>query len=216
MPVTKRAPVAKPDGRMGMYEELDQTDQRIVDVVRLATAAGAAPSYREIGQAVGLRSPSSVCKRLEALEARGVIRRPPGKRRAIELVRETAPVPVPLLGEVRAGAPLLAEQQIAQRFLLPREFVGDGDLFMLRVRGDSMTGAGIADGDHVVVRSQPQAEHGEIVAAQLDDGQAEATVKYLARRDGRVELRAANPDYAPIDGRHATILGKVVTVLRRL
>ncbi len=199
-----------------MYEELDATEQRIVDVIRTATAGGSAPSNREIGQAVGLRSPSSVFKRLEALEAKGIIRRPHGKRRVIELVRESAPVPVPLLGEVRAGEPILAEQRIEQRYLLPREFVGDGKLFMLRVQGDSMTGAGIADGDHVVVRSQPAAENGEIVAAQLDDGQAEATIKYLAVDGNRVELRPANPDYAPIDGREATILGKVVTVVRRI
>jgi repressor LexA len=199
-----------------MYEELDRTDQRIVAVIRTATAAGAAPSNREIGEAVGLRSPSSVFKRLESLEARGIIRRPEGKRRVIELIRESAPVPIPLLGEIRAGEPILAEQRIEQRYLLPREFVGEGELFMLRVRGDSMSGAGIADGDHVVVRSQPDAQHGEIVAAQLDNGQAEATIKYLACNDGLLELRAANPKYEPIDGRQATIIGKVVTVLRRI
>jgi repressor LexA len=204
-----------------MYEELDDTDQRIVDVIRTATAAGAAPSNREIGQAVGLRSPSSVFKRLESLEAKGIIRRPAGKRRVIELVRESAPVPVPLLGEVRAGPDLLAQGQlretdVEQRYLLPEEFVGKGTLFMLRVQGDSMTGAGVFDGDHVVVRQQDTASSGEMVAAVVPRLLEEVTVKFWYLEDGRAELRAANPAYGPIDGAEAIVLGKVVTVLRRV
>jgi repressor LexA len=204
-----------------MYEELDDTDQRIVDVIRTATAAGAAPSNREIGQAVGLRSPSSVFKRLESLEAKGIIRRPAGKRRVIELLRESAPVSVPLLGEVRAGPDLLAQGQlrehdVEQRYLLPEEFVGKGTLFMLRVQGDSMIGAGIFDGDHVVVRQQDTVESGEMVAAVVPRLLEEVTVKYWRQQDGHAELVAANPAYDPIDGGQAIVLGKVVTVLRRL
>jgi repressor LexA len=207
-----------------MYDELDDIERQIVDVIRRTTAIGFAPSIREIGQEVGLHSPNSVFRRLEMLEAKGVIRRRShGKRRgarAIELVQESAsvpvPVPVPLLCHVQAGEPILAEERIEHRYLMPYEFVGDGELFMLRVRGDSMTGAGISDGDYVVVRSQPNASHGEIVAAQLNNGLAEVTIKYLALDEDRAELRAANPDYSPIDGSQATILGKVVTVIRRL
>jgi repressor LexA len=147
-----------------MYDELDDIERRIVDVIRTATATGVPPSIREIGQAVGLHSPNSVFMRLKKLEAKGVVRRQPhGKRgvRVIELAQESASVPVPLLGHIQAGEPILAEEQVEHRYLMPYEFVGDGELFMLRVRGDSMTGAGISDGDYVVVRSQPHASHGE-------------------------------------------------------
>jgi repressor LexA len=124
-------------------------------------------------------------------------------------------VKVPLVGRIAAGVPLLAEEMIEDTFWLPRRLVGQGTLFMLRVAGDSMSGAGIADGDLVVVRKQPVAENGEIVAAAItSEGEAEATVKTLQRVNGHVWLMPQNPAYAPIPGNEATIFGKVVTVLR--
>ena len=122
-------------------------------------------------------------------------------------------VPVPLLGQIAAGAPILADENETETFPLPRELVGDGDLFLLRVKGDSMIDAAICDGDFVVIRSQQTAENGEIVAALLDD---EATVKTLSRRDGHVWLLPANDSYAPIPGDDARVMGKVVSVFRKL
>jgi repressor LexA len=142
--------------------------------------------------------------------------RPAGSGRAFEApVDASAPEPtyVPVLGRIAAGGPILAEQSVEAVFPLPRDLVGDGALFLLRVSGDSMVEAAICDGDWVAVRSQPTAENGEIVAALLDD---EATVKTLRRRDGKTWLLPHNPAYSPIDGDHARILGKVVAVLRRL
>ena len=129
--------------------------------------------------------------------------------------QDLRPVPafVPLLGNIAAGGPILAEQAVESVFPLPREIVGEGTLFLLNVRGDSMIEAAITDGDWVVVRQQPVAEHGEIVAAMID---GEATVKTFKRRDGHVWLMPANPAYDPIPGDDATILGRVVAVLRRL
>jgi len=120
---------------------------------------------------------------------------------------------VPLVGRIAAGGPILADQQVEDVFPLPRTLVGDGTLFLLEVRGDSMVDAAICDGDFVVIRQQPDAENGEIVAAMID---GEATVKTLQRRDGRALLMPHNPSYEPIDGTHATILGKVTAVLRRV
>jgi repressor LexA len=193
---------------------------------------GYAPSMREIGEVVGLTSPSSVKHQLLALEAKGYIRRDPKRPRALELLATAAklpfsasdlaargsdygtePVVVPLLGQIAAGGPMLAEQRIDDVFPLPRQLVGDGDVFALRVVGDSMTGAAICDGDIVVVRSQPTAENGEIVAAMLD---GEATVKTWRRAEGIAWLLPANPFYAPIPAKNATILGRVVAVLRAI
>jgi repressor LexA len=120
---------------------------------------------------------------------------------------------VPVVGRIAAGGPILAEQRVEDIFALPRQLVGEGTLFLLEVRGDSMLDAAICDGDYVVVRQQADAEHGEIVAALLDD---EATVKTLSKKGGEVLLLPQNPAYEPIDGAAATILGKVVTVLRRV
>jgi repressor LexA len=131
---------------------------------------------------------------------------------ADEMVRSGAAL-VPMVGRIAAGGPILAEQEVEAVFPLPRDLVGDGELFMLRVSGDSMIDAAICDGDWVVVRSQADAENGEIVAALIDN---EATVKTLKRRDGHVWLMPHNPAYAPILGDNATIMGKVVTVLRKL
>jgi len=200
---------------------------------------GYPPSVREIGDAVGLQSTSSVHHQLRTLERKGYLRRDPNRTRAVDVrLPEEQPHPpvhdvddldeaaglaagdlhprpafVPLLGNIAAGGPILAEQAVESVFPLPREIVGEGTLFLLNVRGDSMVEAAITDGDWVVVRQQPVAENGEIVAAMID---GEATVKTLRRRDGHNWLMPANPAYEPIPGDDATVLGRVVAVLRRL
>jgi repressor LexA len=205
-----------------MSDELTSRQRKILDVIRDAvTDRGYPPSIREIGEAVGLTSTSSVHSQLEALQRKGFIRRDPTKPRAIEVHLEgpavTMPKPlptyVPLVGQIAAGTPILADEQVEEVLPLPRELVGQGELFMLKVRGDSMVEDGVFDGDYVVVRSQPDADEGEMVAALLDE---EATVKRLSRRGGRIRLLPANPAFEPIDGDHATVLGRVVAVLRRL
>jgi repressor LexA len=183
---------------------------------------------REIGDAVQLSSPSSVKHQLEVLEAKGYIRRDPKVPRGLEVVDPDADVPqhlrevgpeqprpryVPLVGRIAAGSPILAEQMVDGLYPFPRELVGDGEVFMLKVQGDSMTGAAIEDGDLVVVRRQPTAEHGQIVAAQIDD---EATVKTLTLDGKRVWLTPQNPAYQPIEAHRAHILGRVVCVVRSL
>jgi len=189
---------------------------------------GYPPSVREIGRHLGLRSPATVHSHLTALERAGHIRRDPTKPRAIEVLgsgRDRVPTAVsppseptrdvPLLGHIAAGSPILAEEHIEEVMPLPESLVGSGPLFMLEVRGDSMIEAGILDGDMVVVRSQPQADNGEIVAC-LVDGE-EATVKRLEKRRGAVILHSENPAYEPmVFTSGVEILGKVVTVLRRL
>lgn len=194
---------------------------------------GYPPSMREIGDAVGLTSPSSVKHQLMALERKGYLRRDPHRPRAIEIVHpddartigaleapvdpdvteRPAPSYVPVVGRIAAGGPILADQVVEDVFPLPRQLVGDGELFLLKVVGDSMIDAAICDGDWVVVRRQPVAENGEIVAAMLD---GEATVKTLKRADGHVWLLPQNPAYSPIDGDDAVVLGRVVSVLRSL
>jgi repressor LexA len=188
---------------------------------------GYPPSVREIGDAVGLQSTSSVHHQLRTLERKGYLRRDPNRTRAVDVrppedasdeatgsgdLRPT-PAFVPLLGNIAAGGPILAEQAVESVFPLPREIVGEGELFLLNVRGDSMIEAAITDGDWVVVRQQPVAENGEIVAAMID---GEATVKTFKRKDGHNWLMPANPAYDPIPGDDATVLGRVVAVLRRL
>jgi len=203
--------------------------QRIVlDMIRTAIETrGYPPSMREIGEAVGLTSPSSVAHQLGALEKKGYIRRDPRLPRAMEItvpgedthditgIGDSMPEAayVPVIGRIAAGGPILAEQSIEEVFPLPRSLVGDGELFLLKVVGESMIDAAICDGDWVVVRSQPDAANGDIVAAMLDD---EATVKTFQRKNGHVKLLPANKDFSPIDGDHARIVGKVVAVLRRL
>nr|NLD41099.1 transcriptional repressor LexA [Actinomycetales bacterium] len=220
---------------MEQREDLTARQALVMVTIRTALAErGFPPTMREIGDAVGLQSPSSVKHQLDALERKGYIRRDPFLPRALEVVEEhgsaavedtgTASVSflghesavgalVPLVGRIAAGGPLLAEQDVEDVFTLPRQLVGEGELFMLRVTGESMIDAAICDGDWVVVRRQPTAENGEIVAALLDD---EATVKTLQRRDGHMWLEPANPSYSPILGDHAAVLGKVVSVLRSL
>jgi repressor LexA len=207
---------------------LTQRQRKVLEVIRAAVDnRGYPPSMREIGDAVGLTSPSSVAHQLATLERKGYIRRDPNRPRAIEVkapepVEEAydptgegdarpAPTYVPVVGRIAAGGPILAEQAVEDVFPLPRQVVGDGELFLLKVVGDSMVDAAICDGDWVVVRRQPVAESGEIVAAMLD---GEATVKTYKRRDGHVWLMPHNPAYEPIPGDEATVLGRVTAVLR--
>lgn len=182
---------------------------------------GYPPSMREIGAAAGLASPASVQYQLQALEKKGFIRRDPTRGRALEVLlpdeqSELTPHAdrtkmVPLVGRIAAGGPILAEQHIEETFPLPESIVGQGELFMLKVTGDSMIDAAICDGDYVVIRSQKNCEKGEIVAAMID---GEATVKTFSRRDGHIWLLPANDSYAPINGDDCEILGKVTAVLR--
>jgi repressor LexA len=205
---------------------LTPRQRRVLEVIReWVERRGYPPSVREIGEAVGLTSTSSVAHQLRALERKGYLRRDPNRPRAVgvlppdadieadEAAARPQPTYVPVVGRIAAGGPILAEQAIEDVFPLPREIVGEGSLFLLRVVGDSMIDAAITDGDWVVVRQQPSVENGEIVAAMLD---GEATVKTFRRRDGRVWLQPQNPAYEPIPGDHATVLGRVVAVLRRL
>ncbi|MBU6279442.1 MAG: transcriptional repressor LexA [Actinomycetales bacterium] len=203
---------------------LTNRQRAILDMIRSTVEErGYPPSVREIGEGVGLTSPSSVAHQLAALERLGYLRRDPNRPRALVVADDSGPttpaeqhtdlVEVPILGRIAAGGPILAEQQVEDTFALPRDLVGQGELFMLKVVGDSMVDAAICDGDWVVVRSQPTADNGDIVAALLDD---EATVKTYKRQDGHVWLMPHNPAYAPILGDHARVMGKVVTVLRRL
>lgn len=206
---------------------LTSRQQLILDTIAQAIRErGYPPSMREIGDAVGLQSPSSVSHQLGALERKGFLRRDPKRPRAMEIVlpdesgdpEVTAPdlapgptVQVPLVGTIAAGIPITAAEQVEDVFTLPSQLVGDGTLFLLKVKGDSMVDAAICDGDWVVVRQQHTAEKGEIVAAMIE---GEATVKTFTRSDGHVWLMPHNPAYAPILGDHAEILGKVVAVLR--
>lgn len=199
--------------------------RRIMEVIRSAIERqGYPPSVREIGEAVGLASPSSVAHQLRQLQNKGFLRRDPNRPRAVDVRpsdepaaagNESMPSPtyVPVVGRIAAGGPILAEEAIEEVFPLPRELVGEGTLFLLRVVGDSMLDAAICDGDWVVVRQQPVAEQGDIVAAMID---GEATVKTYRKRDGHVWLIPHNPAYEPINGDEATVLGRVVSVLRRV
>jgi repressor LexA len=208
-----------------MAEQLTTRQRRILEVIRDAvTDRGYPPSIREIGEAVGLTSTSSVHSQLEALQRKGFIRRDPTKPRAIEVhfddpvaVPRPLPTYVPLMSApVAAGTGTLPEDVVEELLPLPRELVGQGELMMLQVRGDSMVGAGVLDRDYVVVRRQDAADNGDMVAALLPNVEAEATVKYFSRRGGHIRLLPDNPAFEPIDGDQAQILGKVVAVLRRL
>lgn len=200
----------------------------ILEVIQASIAThGYPPSMREIGDAVGLKSLSSVTHQLGQLELSGYLRRDPGKTRAMEVLIDLPGVSgenpadaatpvgdaamVPLVGQIAAGVPITAEQQVEEIFPLPRQLVGKGELFMLKVSGESMIDAAICDGDWVVVRSQNTAENGEIVAAMLD---GEATVKTFRQRDGHTWLLPRNSSFEPILGDDAVVLGKVVAVLR--
>jgi repressor LexA len=221
---------------------LTRRQQAILDVIRDSVERrGYPPSVREICESAGLASTSSVAHQLSMLERKGYLRRDPNRPRAVDIrtgakiaqdpnapapkaarralavsddaPRGDAPVFVPVVGRIAAGGPILAEQMIEDVFPLPKALVGEGTLFMVKVVGDSMIDAAITDGDWVVVRQQQTAENGEMVAAMID---GEATVKTLQRKDGHVWLLPHNPAYSPIDGDEATILGRVVSVLRRV
>jgi repressor LexA len=218
-------------------EELNERQRRILNVIRQALdTQGYPPSVREIGETVGLKSPSSVHTQLAALERAGYLKRRPTRSRAIELldrgrtatqsVRPVQPAaapdadattPVPLVGEIAAGAPVVAEENVEEVLALPKALVGEGSLFMLRVRGASMIEAGVHDGDLVVVRQQPTVEQGEMCAVVIE---GEATVKFFRRSpEGRIYLDPANPAYEPIlvgEYEASGILGRVVIVLRRV
>jgi repressor LexA len=224
--------------------KLTPRQQKVLTVIRRSVdERGYPPSLREIGEAVGLTSPSSVAHQLATLERKGYLRRDPNRPRAMEVVspddgadtrgyrggtsvraasestydetdsgneRPQASF-IPVVGRIAAGGPILAEQAVEDVFPLPRQIVGDGELFLLKVVGDSMIEAAICDGDWVVVRQQPEASNGEIVAALLD---GEATVKTFKRTNGKTWLLPANENYEPIDGDEASIMGKVTAVLR--
>jgi repressor LexA len=236
-----------PDRDQG--DGLTTRQRRVLEVIRNSVdRRGYPPSLREIGEAVGLTSPSSVSHQLSALERKGYLRKDPNRPRAIEVVSpdtasegrgyrgsagaataggasgaagdETgsgdarpAAAYVPVVGRIAAGGPILAEEVVEDVFPLPKQLVGEGELFMLKVVGDSMVDVAICDGDWVVVRQQPTADNGDIVAALLDN---EATVKTFKRKDGHVWLMPHNEAYSPIDGDAASILGKVTAVLRRV
>jgi repressor LexA len=207
---------------------LSEKQQAILEyIARSVESRGYPPSMREIGDAVGLSSLSSVTHQLSRLELGGYIRRDPNRPRALEILVELSETSsaiadsptqqveeaayVPLVGQIAAGVPITAEQQVEEIVPLPRQLVGDGQLFMLRVVGDSMIDAAICDRDFVVVRQQREAENGDIVAAMLD---GEATVKVFRRRDGHTWLLPRNSSFEPILGDDAVVLGKVVAVLR--
>jgi repressor LexA len=201
---------------------LPQRQQRILVVIRdWVTRYGYAPSSRQIGEAVGLRSSSSVSKHLASLEDKGFLRRSPSVSRPIDVrmflqepaVRDSGEdnVPVPVVGDIAAGTPISAIEHVDDVLQLPRGLTGRGTVFGLRVRGESMIDAAICDGDIVVVRRQSEAYSGQIVAAMIDE---EATVKVYRRRNGHVYLEPRNSAYDVIDGDHAAILGVVVSVLR--
>ena len=195
--------------------ELSKMQQKIYDyLVSCIRDQGYPPSVREIGEAVGLRSPSTVHFHLKHLEEAGVIAKGAGKGRAITLVAPEERMPedrIPIVGDVAAGSPILAEECIDD-YLTFDTGGRNEEYFALRVRGESMLNAGILPGDLVVVRRQPTANHGEIVVALFED---EATVKRLSLRGGQVWLLPENDDYSPIDGTYAQILGKVAAVVRR-
>ena len=213
--------------------ELSPRQRRILEVIRDAVVLrGYPPSIREIGDAAGLQSTSSVAYQLKELEKKGFLRRDPNKPRAVDVRNMPEPVRrrgkkpeqpdvtdqvqtsmVPALGAIAAGSPILAEQNVQEYYPLPTDFVGDGELFMLEVVGESMRDAAILDGDWVIIRSQPVAEQGEFVAAMID---GEATVKEFHRDTSGVWLLPRNDAFSPINGDNAEIMGKVVSVIRKL
>ena len=225
-----------PDGP-GDETGLTARQRKVLEVIRDSVQRrGYPPSMREIGESVGLTSTSSVSHQLRALQSKGFLLRDPNRPRAVvvrmpgsaataaepesyetasgqETASRPAPTYVPLVGRIAAGGPILAEEAVEDVFALPKQLVGEGTHFLLNVTGDSMIEAAIADGDWVVVRQQPVAENGDIVAAMID---GEATVKTFKRRDEGVWLMPHNPAYDPIPGDDATILGRVVAVLRKM
>jgi repressor LexA len=214
---------------------LTERQRTILEVIRTSVSSrGYPPSIREIGDAVGLTSTSSVAHQLRTLERKGYLRRDANRPRAVDVrasddpSRQLAqavttdvagsdalpdPTYVPVLGRIAAGGPILAEEAVEDVFPLPKELVGEGSLFLLKVVGESMVDAAICDGDWVVIRQQNVADNGDIVAAMID---GEATVKTFKRTGDQVWLMPHNPAFDPIPGNDAAILGKVVTVIRKI
>jgi len=222
--MTDNAPAERPATRR--RKSLSDKQLAILEAIaRSINTQGYPPSMREIGDAVGLSSLSSVTHQLNQLELSGYLRRDPNRPRALEILIDVPSseestestvtigdaAMVPLVGRIAAGVPITADQQVEEIFPLPRQLVGKGELFMLKVVGESMIDAAICDGDWVVVRQQKTAENGDIVAAMLDE---EATVKVFRQRDGHTWLLPRNSNFEPIMGDYAVILGKVVAVLR--
>jgi repressor LexA len=204
--------------------ELTTRQVTILDFIKTATESqGYAPSMREIGEAAGLNSPASVKYQLDILEEKGFIRRDAERGRAMEVILPDSMTGegahtdktrfIPLVGSIAAGVPITADQQVEETFPLPESLVGKGELFMLKVKGESMINAAICDGDYVVIRQQKDANNGDIVAAMID---GEATVKTFSRKSGHIWLLPANDDFAPIDGDQCEVLGIVTAVLRSL
>lgn len=207
-------------------DDLTERQRRVLDAIRAwMRDHGYPPSVREIGDAVGLTSTSSVAYQLRVLERKGHLRRDPHRPRTVgvlvsdggqddqEFSDRANPAYVPVVGRIAAGGPILAEESVDEVFPLPKEIVGEGALFLLQVVGDSMVDLAITDGDWVAVRQQPDADNGDVVAAMID---GEATVKTFKRAEDHVWLIPHNSAYEPILGDEATVLGKVVAVLRRL
>jgi repressor LexA len=222
----------KTNGGRRLDTGLTERQRTILEVIRASVnSRGYPPSIREIGDAVGLTSTSSVAHQLRTLERKGYLRRDPNRPRAVDVRgaddgvtpfattdvagSDALPEPtfVPVLGRIAAGGPILAEEAVEDVFPLPRELVGEGSLFLLKVVGDSMVDAAICDGDWVVVRQQNVADNGDIVAAMID---GEATVKTFKRTRGQIWLMPHNPAFDPIPGNDAAVLGKVVTVIRKI
>src|SRR2546422_2261596 len=203
-------------------ETMTPRQRQILEFIRKTVQdRGYPPTVREIGEAVGLTSSSSVHAQLSTLERRGLLRRDPTKPRAMELrgvgSRRAQGIRVPVVGRIAAGAPVLADENVEDWLVLPTGYGDEDGHFALRVSGDSMTGAGIFDGDVVIVRGQDRADEGDVVAALLPgSAEDEATVKRFHRQDGRVQLVPANPAMEPIEMTSGRILGKVVAVLRKL
>jgi repressor LexA len=203
-------------------DDITARQRRIIEYIRKTVRErGYPPTVREIGEAVGLASSSSVHAQLANLERRGLVRRDPTKPRAMELrgpgASRRGGVDVPLVGKVSAGTPILADQNIEEYLTVPTGFAGADDHFALRVSGDSMVGAGILDGDMVVVRRQNTAGEGDIVAVLLPGAaEDEATVKRLHKENGRVVLVPENPSMQPFEMTDGSIMGKIVAVLRKV
>lgn len=197
---------------------LTAKQRRVLEVIRQwLKTRGQPPTVREIGNEIGVASSCTVQRHLDALERKGFIKRDRYKYRSIELADTPFPmftraVNVPVLGSIAAGAPILAQEHIEDTFALPADFVGDDQMFMLRIRGDSMVDAGIFDGDLVAIRQQPDANNGDIVAALLED---EATVKRFYREGNHVRLQPENSSYEPILAQEVKVLGRVVLSIRQ-
>jgi repressor LexA len=212
---------------MANRKGLTEIQEQILDaILEYRQEKGYNPTMREVGEKVGLSSTSSVSYQLSQLRELGYLAKADAGQRAMDVLKNAEgaqadlarPLPsnalsIPVVGRIAAGGPILAEQNVENHLTLPRELVGSGDLFILKVSGDSMIDAAICDGDWVVVRSQQTADNGDIVAALLED---EATVKVFKQNNGQTWLMPRNSNYDPIDGTHAVIMGKVVSVLRAL